>query len=40
MWVFIILIGPGVNNIFFCLVLMNSAHLSIDVHCRNGAKNK
>ena len=23
---------------FFCLALMNSAHLSIDVHCSNGAK--
>ena len=28
----------GSKIIFFCLALMNSAHLSIDVHCSNGAK--
>ena len=27
-------------NFFFFLALMNSAHLSIDVHCRNGNKKK
>ena len=32
---FIILIGPGIKIIFFCLALMNSAHLSIDVHSSN-----
>ena len=26
------------NKITFFLALMNSAHLSIDVHCSNGAK--
>ena len=26
------------NKITFFLTLMNSAHLSIDVHCSNGAK--
>ena len=26
------------NKITFFLTLMNSAHLSIDVHCNNGAK--
>ena len=25
------------NKIIFFLALMNSAHLSIDVHCNNGA---
>ena len=34
---FIILIGPGIKIIFF-LALMNSARLSIDVHCSNGVK--
>ena len=28
------------NKIIFFLALMNSAHLSIDVHCSNGAKIK
>ena len=35
---FIISIGPGIKIIFFCLALMNSAHLSIDVHSSNGVK--
>ena len=31
--------GSKINFFFFfCLALMNSAHLSIDVHCSNGAK--
>ena len=28
----------GIKIIFFCLALMNSAHLFIDVHCSSGAK--
>ena len=28
------------NKIFFFLSLMNSAHLSINVHCSSGAKKK
>ena len=39
--IFIILIGLRVKNCFFfflCLALSYYAHLSIDVHCSNGAK--
>ena len=32
--------GSKIIYIFFNLALMNSAHLSIDVHCSNGAKKK
>ena len=36
--IFIILIGPRVKKIFFCLALGYSTHLFIDVHCSNGGK--